>query len=82
MVASTKACDEIVEQVLNVFKGRDLGEASWVCGMSITRDKTAKTIELSQDRMIENCVDRFGMQKQKKHLDTYGCKHGSMPRST
>jgi hypothetical protein len=65
IVASTKACDEVVEQVLNTFKGRDLGEATWVLGMSITRDMAAKTIELSQERMIENCVDRFGMQQQK-----------------
>jgi hypothetical protein len=65
MVSSTKACNEIVEQVLSAFKGRDLGEASWVLGMSITRDKATKTIELSQERMIENCIDRFGMQKQK-----------------
>jgi hypothetical protein len=63
--ASKRVCDSIVEQVLGTFKGRDLGEATWVLGMSIRRDKDAKVIELSQERMIENCAERFGMQKQR-----------------
>jgi hypothetical protein len=44
VAASMKACDAIVEQVLNAFEGRDLGEATWVLGMSVTRDKTAKQL--------------------------------------
>jgi hypothetical protein len=63
--ASEQESNKIVDTVLKTFRGRDLGEAAWVLGMSITRDTEAQTIELSQERMIENCVERFGMQKQK-----------------
>jgi hypothetical protein len=43
----------------NPTKCRDLGEASWVLGMSVKRDTDAKTIEMSQERMIENALERF-----------------------
>jgi hypothetical protein len=62
IVASEKACDAIVDQVLDTFKGRDLGAASWVLGMSIKRDLQSKTIELSQERMIESVLTRFGQE--------------------
>jgi hypothetical protein len=65
VVASTRACDAIVEQVLKAFKGRDLGEASWVLGMSITRDKAAKTIELSQERMMKTALNVLECRSRK-----------------
>jgi hypothetical protein len=47
MIFASKAiCDSIVEQVFGTIKGRDLGEATWVLGVSIKRDKEAKTVEL------------------------------------
>jgi hypothetical protein len=48
--------------VLNTFKGRDLGAASWVIGMSIKRDVSNKVIELSQQRKIESALTRFGQE--------------------
>jgi hypothetical protein len=45
------------------FKGRDLGEALWLIGMSVKRDKSAKTIELSQERMVEGLLKRYSINK-------------------
>jgi hypothetical protein len=57
--ATQSSCDDIVKHVLYTFKGRDLGAASWVLGMSIKRDTSNKVIELSQERMIESALARF-----------------------
>jgi hypothetical protein len=62
IVAQEKLCDAIVKQVLDEFKGRDLGEASWMLGMSIKRDMRNKSVELSQERMIENVLQRYGQE--------------------
>jgi hypothetical protein len=42
---------------------RDLGEASWLLGMSVKRDMSAKTIELSQERMIGSVLERYSNNK-------------------
>lgn len=60
IVADKATSDAIVAHVLQQFKGRDLGEASWVLGMAVRRNTNNKTIELSQERMIENVLERFG----------------------
>jgi hypothetical protein len=70
IVATQKAGDGIVKSVLNRFKGRDLGEASWVLGMSIKRDLRTKTLELSQERMIENVLERFQQNKKETSIKT------------
>jgi hypothetical protein len=67
IVAPTKACDMIAEQILSTFKGKDLGEAKWVLGVSVRRCKKTLTLEMSQERMIETCCERFAhKQKQRK----------------
>jgi hypothetical protein len=63
IVGTQQECDRVVRDVLGTFKGRDLGEASWLLGMSVKRDKGAKTIELSQERMIGNVLERYGIEK-------------------
>lgn len=65
IVATQEACDSIVETVSRSFKGRHLGEASWVLGMSVKRDRKTETIELSQGRMILNVLERYGQQNAK-----------------
>lgn len=37
------------------------GELSWLLGMRITRDRSAKTISLSQSAYIDSLVTRFGL---------------------
>lgn len=66
--ATRKACDEIVEHVFDKFKGRDLGEATWVLGMSIKRDRSKGIVELSQQRMIVNVLERFGQNKDERTI--------------
>jgi hypothetical protein len=61
LVALKEVYDAIAQEVLSTFKGRDLGEASWLLGMKITRDRTRKTLELSQGRRIETALERFNM---------------------
>jgi hypothetical protein len=62
IVAEQASCDAIVERILASFKGRDLGEASWLLGMSVKRNMNDKIVELSQERMIENVLARFGQE--------------------
>ncbi len=63
IVGTQHQCDQVVREVLGTFKGRDLGEASWLLGMSVKRDMSAKTIELSQEQMIGNVLQRYGIEK-------------------
>jgi hypothetical protein len=63
IVGTRHECDLVESDVLGTFKGRDLGEASWLLGMSVKRDMRAKTIELSQQRIIENVLERYSINK-------------------
>jgi hypothetical protein len=63
IIGTQQECDRVVADVLGTFKGRDLGEASWLLGMSVKRDMSAKIIELSQERMIGSVLDRYGIAK-------------------
>jgi hypothetical protein len=42
IVGSKQECDRLVRDVLGTCKARDPGEASWLLGMSVKRDKCAK----------------------------------------
>jgi hypothetical protein len=43
------------------FKMHDLGEARFVLGIEIKRDRTTRTLSISQGAYISNILDRFGM---------------------
>ena len=49
------------EQLATIFPTSDLGEAHWILNMEIVRDRTARTITLSQQRYVESILDRHGM---------------------
>lgn len=57
------------QKVINQLKVRlaaeydltDLGEARWILGMEIIRDREKRMIELSQRRYIESILERFEM---------------------
>jgi hypothetical protein len=59
IIARHEVADKVAKDILESYKGRDLGEASWVLGMSVKRDIDTNTTELSQERMIESALDRF-----------------------
>ena len=51
------------EKVMAAFAARDLGEATAYLGMSITRNRAAGTLKLSQSNMVVELVDSYGLSK-------------------
>ena len=52
-------------QIANAFDSRDLGPASFFLGIDITRDRTTKTIKLSQTRHTTDLLSKFSMTESK-----------------
>jgi hypothetical protein len=48
------------------FLMKDLGEAAYILGIKIYRDRTKRLIALSQDAYIDKVLNRFNMQDSKK----------------
>ena len=48
------------------FSMMDLGEAAYILGIRIYRDRSKKLIGLSQDTYIDKILNRFNMQDSKK----------------
>jgi hypothetical protein len=48
------------------FSMKDLGEAVYILGMNIYRDRLKRLIGLSQDGYIDKILNRFNMQDSKK----------------
>ena len=49
----------------NEFQMVDQGEIQFILGMSIKRDRQKKTLFISQEKYLENVLNRFGMQDSK-----------------
>jgi Reverse transcriptase (RNA-dependent DNA polymerase) len=58
--------DEIKSSLKKVFSMKDLGEATYVLGIKIYRDRSQKLIGLSQGTYIDKVFKRFNMQDFKK----------------
>ena len=56
------------------FQMKDLGEASYVLGIQIIRDRKNKLLALSQASYIDKILMRFSMQNSKKGLLPF--RHG------
>ena len=50
------------------FDIKDLGEANFILGIKIWRDRKNKMLDLSQARYIDKVLERFSMQNSKKGL--------------
>ncbi|KAJ8459513.1 hypothetical protein OPV22_032439 [Ensete ventricosum] len=50
------------------FSMKDLGEASYILGIRIYRDRSKRMFGLSQSRYIDSIVKRFGMENSKRGL--------------
>ena len=48
------------------FSMKDLGEATYILGIKIYRDRSKRLIGLSQDTYIDKVLKRFNMQDSKK----------------
>ena len=47
---------------------KDLGEASYILGIQIYRDRSKRMLGLSQSRYIDTIVKRFGIKNSKRGL--------------
>jgi hypothetical protein len=64
ILISSKSLDNVTtvkNALLSAFDARDLGEASTYLGINIYRDWESKTIKISQDRMITDLVNKYGV---------------------
>ena len=50
------------------FAIKDLGEASYILGIKVYRDRSKRMIELSQNMYIEEVLKRFNMENFKREL--------------
>jgi len=57
--------DAIIAQLAAHFELKDRGEASWVLGLHITRDKKAGTISVDQSKYIQDMLSRYRMHASK-----------------
>jgi hypothetical protein len=48
------------------FSMKDLGEAAYILGIKIYRDRSKRLIRLNQDAYIDKILNRFNMQDSKK----------------
>jgi len=46
----------------NIFSMKDLGEAAYILGIKIYRDRSKRLIGLSQDTYIDKVLKRFNME--------------------
>jgi len=71
LLASNDICflQETTKFLTNFFEMKDLGEASFVLGIKILRDRSQGILRLSQESYINKVLDRFGM-KDSKPRDT------------
>ena len=50
----------------NCFSMKDLGEAAYILGIKIYRDRSKRLISLSQSTYIDKVLNRFNMQDSKR----------------
>ena len=55
-------------QLATQFQMKDLGEAQYVLGIKIIRDRKNKIIALSQENYINSILTKYNMQDSKKGL--------------
>ncbi|RDY08810.1 hypothetical protein CR513_06923, partial [Mucuna pruriens] len=63
--SDTSSLHETKRFLTKSFKMKDLGEASFVLGMQILRDRSQDILRLSQDNYISKVLNRFGMKDSK-----------------
>ena len=61
-----KLLDSVKEYLNNKFSMKDLGEAAYVLGIKIYRDRSRRLIALSQSTYLDKIVKKFSMDGSKK----------------
>lgn len=65
ITANTTTLSSIKTQISAAFDTRDLGPAAFFLGIDIIRDRTTKTIKLTQTRHTVDLLSKFSMQESK-----------------
>ncbi|TFY71470.1 hypothetical protein EVG20_g1549 [Dentipellis fragilis] len=60
---SQAAIQKVKDDLRAHFKFRDLGPTSWLLGVEITRDRSTRTLSLSQRQYTLDLLERFGMSQ-------------------
>ena len=55
----------VKQKLSTLYKMKDLGEAQYILGIQITRDRAKRTLSLSQTGYIRNLVQKFGLTAAK-----------------
>jgi hypothetical protein len=58
--------ESVKTSLKNSFSMKDLGEATYILGIRIYRDRSRRLIGLSQDTYIDKVLKRFSMEQSKK----------------
>ena len=58
--------ESVKTSLKNSFSMKDLGEAAYILGIKIYRDRLKRLIGLSQDTYIDKVLKRFNMEETKK----------------
>ena len=58
--------NEIKESLKSSFSMKDLGEAAYLLGIKIYRDRSRRLIGLSQSTYLDKVLKRFNMEGSKK----------------
>ena len=53
------------------FDMKDLGDAAYILGIQIFRDRKNRTLSLSQASYMDKVMDRFSMQDSKKDQTSF-----------
>lgn len=72
IVGKTEGVKAVKEAIGKVFTVRDLGPVRYFLGMEVTRDRTAKTIRLTQKRATSDLLEEFGMTSAKPRVIPMG----------
>ena len=67
----TSSMNEIKASLKKVFSMKDLGEAAYVLGIKIYRDRSRRLIGLSQSTYIDKVLKRFRLKKKTPRKDTF-----------
>jgi transposase InsO family protein len=62
------AVTSVTTTLSDIFKVRDLGDAHLFLGMTITRNRTARTLMLGQPRMISDLLTKYGLDQAKSSI--------------
>ena len=58
--------ESIKTSLKNSFSMKDLGEAAYIVGIKISRDRSKRLIGLSLDTYIDKVLKQFNMEEAKK----------------